>query len=131
VTSKHVLVIDDDLDNLELIKLSLEAYAGWRVTTASDGIEGLKLASTEQPDLVLLDVMMPRPNGPEVLAALRADESTRTIPVVLLTAIAYPDELRQLAALEPDGLLTKPFSPALIAMELETMLSADALVATA
>jgi DNA-binding response OmpR family regulator len=105
-----VLVIDDEAPIRLLCRVNLEAEK-MEVVEAEDGTQGLELASTEQPDVILLDVMMPGLDGWEVLHRLLDDEQTKEIPIVFLTARA---ELRDRArGLELGGVdyVTKPFNP--------------------
>jgi DNA-binding response OmpR family regulator len=105
-----VLVIDDEAPIRLLCRVNLEAE-GMEVTEAEDGAEGLELAREEQPDVILLDVMMPGLDGWEVLQRLLDDDRTKEIPIVFLTARA---ELRDRArGLELGGVdyVTKPFNP--------------------
>ena len=81
------------------------------MVTAANGRDGLTAARTEQPDAILLDVMMPDMDGPATLAELRADPATRDIPVVFLTAKTQTAERTRLAQLGAAGILTKPFDP--------------------
>jgi DNA-binding response OmpR family regulator len=83
----RVLVVDDEPDLLELLRLDLE-LAGYRVEVARDGVEALEQLRQDPSDVVLLDVMMPRMDGWQVLAAMRSDERLADIPVVMLTALA-------------------------------------------
>ena len=83
---KYVLVVDDDLDLVEAIATNLEAR-GYEVGKAYDGVEGLESIKSRRPDLVVLDVMMPRMNGYEVCEQLKNDPEYREIPVILLTAV--------------------------------------------
>src|SRR5919201_2353556 len=85
---KRVLIIDDEDDIREVAQVSLEMVAGWEVLTARSGREGIQRAQAEQPDAILLDVMMPGLDGPSTFERLQADPSTRGIPVLLLTAKA-------------------------------------------
>jgi DNA-binding response OmpR family regulator len=82
---KKILMIDDEQDFVEMIKMRLEAN-NYEVATAYDGAEGLEKAAAENPNLILLDVMMPGMDGFEVLRRLRRTEATKNIPVVMLTA---------------------------------------------
>lgn len=84
---KYVLVIDDDPDQVETISLMLESK-GLTVGKAYDGIEGEESIKTKRPDLIILDVMMPRKDGYTLCAELKASEKTREIPVILLTAVS-------------------------------------------
>src|SRR5688500_18381494 len=116
-----VLVIDDEAPIRLLCRVNLEAEH-IDVLEAEDGPEGLALAKSEQPDVILLDVMMPGLDGWEVLQRLLEDDQTREIPIVFLTARA---ELRDRArGLELGGVdyVTKPFNPVELASIVETML---------
>jgi CheY-like chemotaxis protein len=88
VTARRVLLVDDEDDIREVAQVSLEMTAGWEVLTAGSGNEGLATAAAEQPDAILLDMMMPDMDGPTTFQSLRANQSTQHIPVVLLTAKA-------------------------------------------
>jgi DNA-binding response OmpR family regulator len=105
-----ILVADDDRDILELVSLALERD-GYELVLASNGEEALALARTRLPSLAVLDVMMPRLDGCEVTRRLRADDATRALPVVLLSAFA--DELQAARGLAAgaDAYVKKPFSP--------------------
>lgn len=83
---RHVLVVDDDELLREVAKASLELVAGWRVSTASSGTQAQEMAREEQPDVVVLDVMMPGQDGPTTFAQLHEDPTTGHIPVIFLTA---------------------------------------------
>jgi CheY-like chemotaxis protein len=109
-----VLCADDDHDILTLLVLRLER-AGFRVAQAVDGEQALSLARELRPDVLVLDVMMPRLSGTEVLGALRGDESTADIPVVLLSARAQDADVARGLEAGADAYLPKPFeAPALI-----------------
>jgi adenylate cyclase len=105
----HILVVDDVPANVELLE-ALLITDGYTVTTAADGHEALKFVAENEPDLVLLDVMMPGMNGFEVCENLKAGETSRFIPVVLITALdQLEDKLRGISA-GADDFLTKPFN---------------------
>lgn len=93
-SKKTVLLVEDDefLAELYATKLSLE---GLEVTLASDGEKGLKMAKDTQPDLILLDIILPKMDGFEVLSVLKADSATKSIPVILLTNLSQKDEVRK------------------------------------
>jgi CheY-like chemotaxis protein len=80
-----ILAVDDSIDDLELIKLSLEAKTQWRVLTSSSGKQALIQAKKELPDIILLDVQMPKIDGIEAVKKLRASSKTNKIPILLLT----------------------------------------------
>jgi CheY-like chemotaxis protein len=109
-----VLVVDDDEDNMEVLALCLTAFLGWEVRAVTDGREALEICWSTDLDVVVLDVEMPMMDGPHVLAALRADPRTTSLPVVFVTANAAPalgDHLHTLGAL---AVLAKPFDPRLV-----------------
>jgi len=107
----RVLIVDDEDDIREVAQISLELTAGWKVLTASSGGEGLRIARADQPDAILLDVMMPDMDGPTTLQKLQADPAIRHIPVVLLTAKLQPADRKRFAELGAAGVLAKPFDP--------------------
>ncbi len=105
-----MLVVDDEPDIVALVVYHL-AKAGFRVSSAAAGPDALAMARRERPALIVLDLMLPGISGFEVLEQLRADEATRTIAVLMLTARKEePDRIRGLS-LGADDYLTKPFSP--------------------
>jgi DNA-binding response OmpR family regulator len=105
-----VLVADDDRDILSLVAFRLER-SGYRVVQAHDGREALDLALEEKPDLAVLDLMMPRLTGLEVTRALRDDERTREVPVILLTARVQESDVQAGFAAGATAYVKKPFSP--------------------
>jgi CheY-like chemotaxis protein len=119
---RRILIVDDEDDIREVAQVSLELVGHYEVLTACCGREGVQQARTAQPDAVLLDVMMPDMDGPATLAALRADPRTRDIPVVFLTAKIQSAERTRLAELGPAGILSKPFDPLTLAMQVASAL---------
>src|SRR4051812_21710810 len=118
---RKVLVVDDEAPIRLLCRVNFEAH-GFEVVEAKDGVEALELAEREQPDLILLGVMMPRLVGWEVLPLLEENPKTRDIPVVFLTARARAvDRLRglELGALD---YLTKPFNPPEVVVYVDRLL---------
>lgn len=109
MTTKRILVIDDEDGIREIIQICLEAAAGWEVETAASGGEGLATAQSMQPDAILLDVMMPDMDGPTTFGRLQANAATRHIPTILLTAKAKISEQQQFIDLGITGVITKPF----------------------
>ena len=105
-----ILAADDDPDILELVTFRLER-SGYTVLQARDGEEALSLARQARPDLAVLDVMMPKMDGFEVTRKMREDESTRHIPIILLTARAQDADVQQGFDAGADDYIRKPFSP--------------------
>jgi CheY-like chemotaxis protein len=121
-----VLVVDDD-DSVRIItELALEKVAGWHVISASGGAEAVELATQHHPDAVLLDLMMPDMDGRATFLALRAQEATSDIPVVLLTAKLQVGGGPQIwDDLAVAGVIAKPFSPRTLGAEVAAMLGWD------
>ncbi len=106
-----VLVVDDEDDIRRIVRLSLTAVGRMEVAEAASGPEGIRKARDEDPDVVLLDLMMPGVDGVSTLRALRSDPETSDIPVVFLTARVKSPEVDRLKALGARGVLIKPFDP--------------------
>ena len=124
---KYILVVDDDPDLVETISMMLESK-GYEVGKAYDGVEGEEAINKRQPDALILDVMMPRKDGYKLCAELKANDKTRNIPVVLLTAVgeAVPTTTYSHAdgmAMEADEYVPKPISPDLLIRTVQEMLS--------
>lgn len=107
---KKILAVDDEKHIVRLVQVNLER-AGYTVVTAFDGKEALQKVAEENPDLVVLDVMMPYMDGFEVLQNLRRNPSTRDIPVIMLTAKAQDADVFKGWQSGVDCYLTKPFNP--------------------
>jgi CheY-like chemotaxis protein len=107
--TKQVLIIDDEYDIRAVAQLTLKTVGGWEVSSASSGNEGLAKAAEQQPDVILLDVMMPEIDGIETFHALQANPATQSIPVILMTAKVQAAEQRRFAELNVAGIITKPF----------------------
>ena len=110
VPDANVLLVDDDPVILKLLQVNFE-MEGFKVSTANDGVEGLEKARAERPDIVLLDIMMPRMDGLEVTKALKGDPETKDIPIILLSAKAQASDVQAGKDMGADDYLTKPFDP--------------------
>jgi len=120
---KRILCIEDEPEMIDLIRLIL-GRRGYEVKGAEGGIEGLKLVRKEHPDLVLLDLMMPDMDGWEVYQQMKADESTKHIPVIVVTAKAQSiDKVLGLHIAKVDDYIAKPFSPQDLLNSVERILS--------
>ena len=108
---KYILCVEDEPEMIDLIRLIL-GRRGFEVKGATGGMEGLKMIREEHPDLVLLDLMMPDMDGWEVYQQIKADEKTRDIPVIVVTAKAQSiDKVLGLHIAKVDDYIAKPFSP--------------------
>ena len=129
MSSSTVLIVDDEISILEIASRYLE-HAGFMVLEARDGLSGLKLARTQQPDVIVLDVMLPKLDGWRVLEELRLNtDLERRIPVLMLTARGEEsDRLRGLESGADDYLL-KPFSPRELVARIKNLLRRDQVTA--
>ena len=110
-TTKRILCIEDEPEMIDLIRLIL-GRRGFEVSGANGGMAGIKAVRSELPDLVLLDLMMPDMDGWEVYQQMKADEATRHIPVIVVTAKAQSiDKVLGLHIAKVDDYIAKPFSP--------------------
>lgn len=116
-----ILVIEDDEDILNLLRFNLEA-AGFTVITSADGYEGLNLARTRSPKLIILDIMLPGLDGFEICKELKRKKETSSIPVVMLTARG--EEVDRIVGLElgADDYVVKPFSPRELLLRVKSIL---------
>ena len=109
MSAPSILVVDDQPVNVQLLKRKLERE-GIRVNAAFSGAEALEFVRSERPDLILLDVMMPDMDGLEVCARLQANEATRGIPIIFITAFRTSENRRRASQMAADGFLAKPIS---------------------
>ncbi len=109
-TKKKILLVEDEVDFRMAVRMRLEG-AGYEVIEAADGVAGLDMARHEGPDLIILDLMLPKMDGYKVCRFLKFDEKFRHIPVVMLTARAQPSDNETGLAVGADEYLTKPFKP--------------------
>lgn len=119
----RVLIIDDEDEVRFVIRVSLGRLGGMTVMEAPGGEEGLAIARAERPDLILLDMMMPGLDGPATFEVLRADDQTKSIPVVFLTANALAMPAEQMLALGAKAVILKPFDPMSLAERVAAIMS--------
>src|ERR1700737_784259 len=122
VPSKRILVVEDEKDVVDLLSLNLRKAGGFTISTASDGAAGLTKARAEKPDFIILDLMLPKMPGLEICKILKSDQSTRHIPILMLTARA--EEIDRIVGLEfgADDYVTKPFSPREVVLRIKAIL---------
>ena len=108
---KRILVVDDTKDILLVVARRLKSW-GYEPLTADSGEEGLRLAQEQKPDLILLDIMMPKMKGRDVCAQLKTDPETAQIPVIFLTALGLADHIKAGMDVGAEDYVVKPFQPA-------------------
>ena len=122
MNNKRILLIDDEETIQEVVQVGIEIEAGWQVAIASSGSEGINLAQSQQPDAILLDVMMPDMDGISTVSSLKANVKTRSIPVIFLTAKTQAAEKDQLQSLGVVDVITKPFNSMALASQIAKIL---------
>ncbi len=122
MNNKRILLIDDEETIQEVVQVGIEIEAGWQVAIASSGLEGIDLAQRQQPDAILLDVMMPDMDGISTLSNLKANAQTCSIPVIFLTAKTQATEKNELQNLGVVDVITKPFNSMTLASQIAKIL---------
>ncbi len=120
--NKKILVVDDDETVRELIRAALRSYD---IVEGTNGLEALEKISTEHPALLLLDVMMPKMNGFEVVEALKANPETAEIPILLMSARGDSGTLERGQSAGVHSYITKPFSPRALLEKVDNILGAQ------
>lgn len=116
-----LLIVDDEKQLVEMVQMRLEAN-GYEVLTASDGQEGLQMAKTEKPDLIMLDVMMPKMDGYKVCGLLKNDARYKNIPIILFSARAQQQDADVAKEAGADAYVTKPFEPPVLLAKIKELL---------
>jgi len=109
MTPARILIVEDNMDNYELVRLVLER-AGYDVFLAVNGLDGIAAARAQKPDLILMDLGMPEMDGLEATRHLKADETTRSIPLYALTTHTLPHDRRRALNAGCDGYFAKPLN---------------------
>lgn len=115
---RKVLIIEDEPEIRAILAMSLERVGGFETVVAGDGIEGLERARSESPDLILLDVLMPRLDGYDTCRRIKQEERLRKIPVVFLTAKCDPLDVDKAMRAGAAGCVAKPFDPLKLAEQI-------------
>jgi two-component system alkaline phosphatase synthesis response regulator PhoP len=117
-----ILVVDDENLMVRMVQIRLEA-SGYEVITACDGEEGLKKAKKENPDLIILDIMMPKMDGHEVCRLLKADERYERIPIIILSAKTQKSDIDKSLKAGAEAHVTKPFEPKVLLAKIKEVLN--------
>ena len=123
---QSVLIVDDNAQNLELLCIYMEDLPEVRVVTASNGIEALEKVQHDLPDLILLDIMMPKMSGFEVCKRIKGDPRTRDIIVVMVTALNETSDVERAAECGTDDYISKPIDRKALIQLVKNQLSARA-----
>ena len=118
---KRILIVDDEVQLVEMMKMRLEA-AGYEVLCAYDGQAALEMAKKERPDLLILDLMLPKMDGHKVCGLLKNDSRYAKIPIILFTARAQYEDIALGRELGAEAYITKPFEPKILMEKIEELL---------
>ena len=118
---KRILIVDDEPDLVETLSFRLEA-SGYEVIKADDGQKGLDKARSEKPDLIILDLMLPKLDGYKVCRMLKFDEAYKNIPIILFTARAQEQDKKIGQDVGADGYITKPFEPQVLLAKIQELI---------
>lgn len=121
--TKTILLVEDNEDNLVVYRTILE-HVGYRVIEARDGEEGVAAAREHHPDLILMDISIPKIDGWEATKRLKADDATSAIPIIALTAHALEEDRQKATDAGCDGYLAKPVEPRRVVQEVEQFVGA-------
>ncbi len=124
MVGKKIVMVEDNPDNRTIYSLVL-VHSGYEVVEAPDAETGIELVARRQPDLVLMDISLPRMDGYEATRLLKLDPRTSDIPVVALTAHAFEEDRRRALEVGFDGYLVKPLEPRRVLQEVQRFLSGD------
>lgn len=119
--AKRILIVDDEAQLVEMVKMRLES-AGYEIITAHDGQEGLEKAKKNKPDLMILDLMLPKMDGYKVCGLLKSDARYSKIPVIMFTARAQEEAEGLGKCLGAEEYVTKPFDPKLLLSKIKGLL---------
>jgi two-component system phosphate regulon response regulator PhoB len=121
VAKPNILIVEDDLDIQQLVTYNL-IKAGMHVTCADNGEDAFAVLDREKIDAIILDLMLPGKNGLEICRALREQEKSRTVPIIILTAKSEEDDIVTGLEIGADDYVTKPFSPKVLVARLQALL---------
>jgi len=116
-----ILIIDDEIDFVEVLRTRLED-SNYEVIVAYDGAEGLEVAEKKRPDLVILDIMLPKIDGFDVCRKLKIDEHFKYIPIIMLSAKFQTSDIKFGMAMGADAYITKPFEPQALLEKIQELL---------
>ncbi len=118
---KKILLVEDEVNLRELVKARLEQN-GYEVAVAGDGYQAIFQARRVKPDLIILDLMIPRLDGYTVCRTLKASSDLAAVPIIMFTARSSPDDMRRGMDMGADAYVTKPFDPATLIAKIEELL---------
>lgn len=121
---KRVLIIEDEPDIMELVMVTLGSE-NYKLLQAMDGLDGLEKGKKEHPDLILLDIMLPKKNGYDICRELKGSPDTADIPIIMLTAFGQKREIEEGYKVKADDYIVKPFEPVKLRERVKKILKTD------
>lgn len=124
-TGKRVLIVEDERHNRQILREVVEEIGGYCAVTATGGVEGLELARSERPDLILLDLRMPDMDGFTLTRTLKGDPFTRRIPILAISGLTHPRDREEALAAGAQAYIDKPFDLDHLIDEIRRLAEAD------
>lgn len=118
---KKILLVEDHPANIDMLRTGLE-FLGYAVSVAEDGKEAVEMAASELPDLIVMDILLPRMSGLEAVARIRNNPRTQSIPILAATALAMPGDMEKCLESGCNAYIAKPFTPKQLAAAIEKLL---------
>lgn len=118
---RKILLVENHPDNIEILRMGLE-FLGYTVTVAVDGKEAVEMAASELPDLIVMDILLPKVTGLEAVSRIRSNPKTKSIPILAATALAMPGDMEKCLASGCDAYIAKPFTRKQLATAIEKLL---------
>src|SRR3990167_6353371 len=117
----HILIIEDNQDNMNLMVYLLQKF-GFHCSVAVNGERGFQLASTELPDLIICDILLPKLSGQEIVKKLKSDKHLKAIPIIAVTALSMIGDKEQILSEGFDGYISKPIDPTVFVSQVKAYL---------
>lgn len=118
---KRILLVEDHIDMLDVLEKGL-GFLGYETMIAKNGLEAMQLAESESPDVIIMDIMLPKLNGLDAVSRIRKNPKTQALPIIAATAMAMPGDREKCLMTGCDGYIAKPFSHVELGQAIETVL---------
>ena len=118
---RKILLVEDHPANIEMLRMGLE-FLGYAVTVAENGKEAIEMAASNLPDLIVMDILLPKVSGLEAASKIRSNPKTKSIPILAATALAMPGDREKCLEGGCDAYIAKPFTPKQLAAAIEKLL---------
>lgn len=118
---RKILLVEDHPANIEMLRMGLE-FLGYTIAVAEDGKAAVEMAASELPDIIVMDILLPKMSGLEAVSWIRSNPKTNSIPILAATALAMPGDMEKCLESGCDAYIAKPFTPKQLAAAIEKLL---------